>query len=364
MKVQVTQENLNKALQNIASVAVGARGQLPILSNILIKTESNRLSLSATNLEIAITEIIGAKVSGQGTITIPARILREYVVSLPKGKIDLSLDGRKLNITSDQHHSQINGVSSEEFPIIPTIKTKPVWRVDSSTLKKALNQVVFAASSDDARPILTAVYFHQNEGSIYLAATDSYRLSEKKIGTSKQPISLLIPASALNDLQRVLSDETEEVSVYIEGQQVLFKFDNVELISRLIEGDYPNYRKLLPTKFETIAKLNKTAFISATKLASLFAKENAGSITAEISSEKNQMEIKSGESQVGENSTAIPADVKGGGQVALNSRFLSDGLQSLEGENIEFKMNGKLEPCLLHSDKDKDYIHVIMPLKS
>ena len=364
MKVQVIQENLNRALQNVASVAVGARGQLPILSNILIKTDGNQLSLSATNLEIAITELIGAKVSSQGTITIPARILREYIASLSKGKVNLELEGRKLKITNEHHNSQVNGVSSEEFPVIPTIKTEPIWKVSSVILKKALNQVVFSASSDNARPILTGVYFHQSGGDIFLAATDSYRLSEKKIGKTKQPISLLIPASTLNDLQRVLGDEIEEVSIYVEGQQVMFKFDNIELISRLIEGDYPDYRKLLPTKFDTTAKLDKTEFISATKLASLFAKENAGSITIEVSSTKKQVEIKSGASQVGENSTALPAEIKGDGQVALNSRFLNDGLQSLDGNVIEFKMNGKLEPCLLYSDKDKDYMHVIMPLKS
>ena len=364
MRVKVTQENLNKALQNVASVAVSARGQLPILSNVLIQTQDNRLSIAATNLEIAITEIIGAKVASQGTVTVPARILRDYVASLPKGTIELELENHKLKIISDQYNSQINGVAADEFPVIPTIKTKAIWTVDAKILRNTLNQVVFAASSDNARPILTGVYLHQNEGSVYMVATDSYRLSERKLGPSKQEMSLLIPSSALNDLQRVLGEESQEVSIYSEGQQVAFKFDNIELISRLIEGDYPKYRKLLPTKFDVAAKLNRAEFTSATKLASLFAKENAGSIMVGVASDKKQVEIKSSASQVGENSTALAAEVKGDGQVALNARFLYDGLQSFEGEGVELKMNGKLEPCLLYSDTNKDYLHIIMPLKS
>lgn len=364
MRVQVTQENLNKALQNVAGVAAAARGQLPVLSSVLIKTEANRLSISATNLEIAITEIIGAKVIDQGTVTIPARILRDYVASLPKGKIELNLDKHKLNISTNQYHSQINGTTADEFPLTPTIKSKPVWQVDAAAFKKALSQVIFAASSDTARPILTGAYLHQYKDNIYLVATDSYRLSERKVGSSKEPLSLLIPASTLRDLQRVLGDDTQTVSVYADGQQVAFKFDNIELISRLIEGDYPQYRKLLPDKFEVSAKLDRNDFISATKLASLFAKENAGSITVTIDSGKKQTEIKSSASQLGENTTALPAEVKGSNQAALNSRFLHEGLQSFEGQKIEFKMNGKLEPCLLYNEGDKDYLHVIMPLKS
>lgn len=364
MKIQLTQENLNKALGNVARVATGARGSLPILSNLLLKTVGGRLSISATNLEIAITEHVGAKVTTEGTITVPARLFQEYVSSLPGGVCGLELNDHKLRITCGEYTSTINGVVADDYPVIPKIEDDPIWKVSTSVLKKALSQVVFAASSDDARPVLTGVLLHTIDNNVFLAATDSYRLSEKKIGSSKTEISLLIPASALSDLQRILGDDDEDVMVYMEGQQVAFKVGGVELISRLIEGNYPDYRKLLPANFSVNAELERTEFMSATKLAALFAKESAGSILIEVDPVKNTLRVTSSASQLGENSTSLSAKVKGDGQISLNSRFLLDCLQSLDGPIVSFNMNGKLEPCVIKSTEHDDYLHIVMPLKS
>lgn len=364
MNIQVTQENLSRALSNVARVAASSRGSLPILSNILIKTTENRLTISATNLEIAITEVIGAKVLREGSITLPAKLVQEYVSSLPKGTVNLELDDHKLKLSCGDYTSTINGTLADDYPVIPQAKDEPIWKVNSGQLKKALSQVVFAASSDDARPILTGVLLHTIETDVYLAATDSYRLSEKKIGSSKQPMNLLIPGSALNDLQRILSDDEATVYVYGEGEQVAFKVGDIELVSRLIEGTYPDYRKLLPNKFDTTAELERSEYVSATKLASLFARESAGSITVSVKPDTKSLHIQSSASQLGENATSLSATVEGDGVISLNARFLLDGLQSLDGQQVVMTMNGKLDPCVIRSTDQDDYLHIIMPLKS
>ena len=180
MKLQVTQENLNKALGNVARVAISSRNPLPILNNVLLRTVDNRLTVSATNLEIAITEHIGAKVSAEGAITIPARLFQEYVSSLPSGIIDLSVKDHKLQISTAGYKSTINGIAADEFPVVPSIDRKNGWKISGKELKRGLQQVIFAAANDDTRPVLTGVYIHTHDGGLYAVATDSYRLAEKK----------------------------------------------------------------------------------------------------------------------------------------------------------------------------------------
>jgi DNA polymerase-3 subunit beta len=199
MKLQVTQENLNRALGSVARVA-NSRGTLPILSNVLVKTSNNRLSLSATNLDIAITHYIGAKVTAEGSITVPARLMQDFVSSLPGGVIELELDGTKLHVTTDQYQSVVNGIVADDFPVMPAIANGKSWTLSSTVLKKALQQVVFAASSDETRPVLTGILIHTLDQMLYMAATDSYRLAEKQLGTNKEAVQLLIPASAMQDL--------------------------------------------------------------------------------------------------------------------------------------------------------------------
>ncbi|MEM6997320.1 MAG: DNA polymerase III subunit beta [Patescibacteria group bacterium] len=364
MNIQVTQENLSRALSNVSRVATSSRGALPILSNILIKTTDGRLTISATNLEIAITEVIGAKVMREGSITLPAKLIQEYVSSLPKGTVTMELEDHKLKLSCGDYTSTINGTLADDYPVIPQAGDKHIWKINSAVLKKALSQVVFAASSDDARPVLTGVLLHTVGEDVFFAATDSYRLSEKRVGTSKSEISLLIPGSSLNDLQRILSDDEADVFVYGEGDQVAFKVGDIELVSRLIEGTYPDYRKLLPAKFESSAELERSEYVSATKLASLFARESAGAITVSVKPDTKSLNIQSSASQLGENSTSLSASVEGDGVISLNSRFLLDGLQSLEGDTVQMSLNGKLDPCVLRAPEHDDYLHIIMPLKS
>lgn len=363
MRLQVTQENLNKALSSVARIA-NARNALPILGNVLLRTVDNRLSVAATNLDIGITHYIGSKITKEGSITVPARLMQDFINSLPSGVIDLELEDHKLHITAGQYKSTINGVSAEDFPVMPAISEGVSWEISSNLLKKSLQQTVLAASSDEARPVLTGVYMHEHEGDLYVVATDSYRLAEKKLMKSDKKVSLLIPASAMQDLLRILGDSDEKASITHDDQQVLFQVGEIELVSRLIEGTYPPYRKLIPESFEVTATLNKDDFTNITKVSSLFARESAGSITIKVDEADSKVSINSVASQLGENTASAEAEVKGSGEVTLNSRYLLDALHVVTGDKVTFQFNGKLDPSLLTDPNNNDYKHIVMPLRS
>ncbi|HET8709249.1 MAG TPA: DNA polymerase III subunit beta [Candidatus Saccharimonadales bacterium] len=364
MKLQVTQENLTRALGTVARVA-NSRNPLPILSNVLLKTSNNRLSISATNLDIAITQYIGAKISEEGSITVPARLMQDFVGSLPSGVIDLKLEDSKLHIKTDQYNSVVNGIVADDFPVMPEITEGKTWSVPGQALKRGLQQVVFAASNDESRPFLTGVYMHTEDGNLYIAATDSYRLAEKNLGKNKEEnVQLLIPATAMQDLLRILGDTDDVVMVTHDDQQILFHVGEVDLVARLLEGKYPDYRKLIPQQFAVSSTLKKVDFVNITKVSSLFARESAGSVTINVDEDTKEVSIRSIASQLGENTANASAAVTGSGSITLNSRYLLDGLQALGGDEVMFGFNGKLEATLLKDAKADDYVHIIMPLKS
>jgi DNA polymerase-3 subunit beta len=363
MKLQVTQENLTRALNNVARVA-SSKNALPILSNVLIKTVDNRVCIAATNLNIAITHYIGSKVAQEGSITVPARLMQDFVASLPSGVIDIKVEDTKLRIKADQYNSTINGTLADDYPVMPQIKNGTTWSVPASTLKRALQQVVMAASGDDARPILTGIYFHTQNGGLFIAATDSYRLAEKRVAQLKEEVKLLVPASAMQDLLRIIGDNDEEVSVTHDDQQVLFKVGDVELVTRLIDGAYPDYRKLIPASFSTSAKLPKSELVNITKVSSLFARESAGSVTLDLDEDEKRVSIRSIASQLGENTATANAEITGSASITLNSRYILDALGVIGDPDINIAFNGKLEPCIIRGTEDKDYLHLIMPLKS
>ena len=362
MKLQVTQENLNRALNSVSRVA-NSRGTLPILANVLIKTSNNRLSLSATNLDIGITHFIGAKVKDEGSITVPARLMQDFVGSLPEGVIELDLQETKLHVNTDQYKSVVNGIVADDFPSMPAIKSGKSITVESNEFKKALQQVVFAASSDETRPILTGVLIQTVNGKLVMAATDSYRLAEKQISDSTEDVHLLVPASAMQDLLRVLSDHDETIKITHNEQQALFQVGDIELTTRLIDGKYPDYRKLIPTKFTSKAGLKRADLINVTKVSSLFARESAGSVTIELDEETNKLSIRSVASQLGENTATADAKIKGSGSITLNSKYLLDALNALSSDEIIFGFNGKLVPTLVFDPDAKNYKHIVMPLK-
>lgn len=367
MKVSLTQENLHKALASVSRV-VGSRTTLPVLANVLLKTDANRLKLSTTNLEMGINYWIGAKVEAEGSLTVPARLLGEYVASLPSDTIQLGVDKQALKITANHYQSVINGIDPEEFPTIPNIVAEPLLTVASDTFRNALSQVVLVASSDDARPVLNGIYLYTEKDELYIVATDSYRLAERKIKLTNPPkddIKVIVPARTMQELLRMLGDTTSQLEVVVDENQVMFRFESVELISRLIDGQFPNYRQLIPESTPTFFKIDTSEFINIAKVASLFARENAGSVTLTLDTAKSLVRIRSIASQVGENTSEATVETSGeDAEVALNCRYILDALSVVKTPQVTFGVTGKINPCLLRPVGEENYLHVIMPLRS
>ena len=366
MELSVTQENLSRAL-GAASRVASTKTQLPILSNILLRTDGHRLMIAATNLEIASSQLIGAKIINDGAITIPARLITEFVTSLPKSTVTLKVDGNKLHITADGYNSTINGTVADDFPELPTIndKTAVSYAINTTTLKQAIGQTILTASNDTTRPVLTGVYWHSHDGSLYLAATDGYRLSEKRLVGTKSDVAAIIPTSTLQEVLRTLNDDINEVEVLFDETQVRFRLNDAEITSRLIDGNFPDYRQLIPASSESSVTIPRADFAQITKVAGLFARESGGSVTLTADVDKEQLSLHSVASELGENTSEAPAQVTADGQVTLNSRYLIEALGVIDSETVVFRFSGKLSPCVLSSDKkDSDYQHIIMPLKS
>jgi DNA polymerase III subunit beta len=364
MKLTVTQENLNRALNIVGRVA-SSRTPLPILNNILLRVDNNRLLLAATNLEIAITEHIGAKVDKNGAITIPARLMSEFIGNLPKGNVDLDGEGTKLKITSGNYTSTINGMLPDEFPSLPDITAKDSFSLDAVKVKRAITQTVIVASHDDTRPVLTGVFCHSFKGKLYFAATDGYRLAERDLGAVGQDINAIIPASTMQDVVRVMGDDIKEIEVLFDENQVRIRFADTEITSRLIDGAFPDYRQLIPATSDITFDISHDEFVRITKIASLFARESGGSITIKTDSGTSNVSIHSVASQLGENTSSAEAKVSADGQVTLNSRYVLEALNCIDSDIVTFSFSGKLSPCVLGAaDKKADYKHIIMPLKS
>lgn len=365
MELSVTQENLTKALSNVGRVASSKAG-LPILNNILLRTDGNRLLIAATNLEIASTHYIGAKIIAPGAITIPARLMSEFVASLPKGTIDLKVKDTRLTISSGSYTSVINGVLADEFPELPTIdETSSIhYSLNAEDFKQAVSQTIITSSSDSTRPVLTGVFWHSFEGYLYLAATDGYRLSERQLMETTSDAAAIIPTTTLQEVLRTTTDDVTDIDVLLDDTQVRFRVGESEITSRLIDGNYPDYRKLIPDASETNITIETNEFVRITKIAGLFARESGGSVTLTADKEKQTLSIHSIASELGENTSSSQAEVSSDGQVTLNSRYLSEALSVVDGAMVTFRFSGKLAPCVLTAKDNTNYKHIIMPLKS
>lgn len=366
MELTVTQENLSKALA-IASRIASTRTQLPILSNILFRADENQLMVAATNLELATTQYLGAKIAGNGAITIPSRLITEFVSNLPKTNVTLKVDKDKIHITADGYKSIINGVVADDFPELPVIDEKKAvsYSFDPSVLKQAINQTILTTSNDMSRPVLTGVYWHSHEGYLYLASTDGYRLAERKLIKTTSEVSAIVPASTLQEVLRVL-DEGDEMVVLFDELQVRFRIGNTEITSRLIDGNFPDFRQLIRNEAETEITVKRSDFNQITKVAGLFARDSGGSVAITASHDDGKLSLHSVASEMGENTSETAAKVTADGQVTLNSRYLLDALSVVDADEVSFSFSGKLSPCVLRnaSKKDVDYRHVVMPLKN
>ena len=367
MEIKILQEKLAKALNTVSRVAAGSRATLPILSNVLIRVDDNKVTLTTTNLDMAVVSYLPASQSKNGVITVPARLMAEFVGNLPRGEVvEIGAINDKVTIKAGGYTSTINGASAEDFPELPEIdETKAVkFQMGVEEFKEGLSQVMIAASNDTTRPALTGVYFNTFEGSLYLAATDGYRLAERKfIDKVSSEVMAIVPAVSLQEVLRSLSDDVTEIELLFDETQVRFRLGEIEITSKLIDGSFPDYRQLIPKQTEISLELKRDELVRITKLAALFAKEVGGSIVCEANVENKNFSVASVANELGENNSAIEAEPNADGKVTLNSRFLLDALNVLDGNEIEFGFSNKLDPVVLRGKKDKNYIHIIMPLK-
>ena len=367
MQVQVTKENLDFALTSVSRVASAKTG-LPILNNILIRTDGSRLLIAATNLEIASSHYIGAKVIKSGSITVPARLISEFIHNLAKAPIDLQVKNHKLHISSPHSSSTINGVADDDFPELPVVEEKQAvkYAVTTQDFKQAVSQTIVAASNDTTRPVLTGVYWHSFNKQLFVAATDGYRLAERSITKTDSSVDVIIPTSSLQEVMRSLKDDTSEITILLDDTQVSFSFDEITITSRLIDGNFPDYRQLIPSSSDTSFTIKRSELVQVVKIASLFARESGGGITLSVDSDKQILKIHSVASEVGENTSETKVSLDGtSGAVSLNSRYLLDALGVMDDDEIVFEFSGKLSPCIVRgSTKNRHYKHIIMPLKS
>lgn len=367
MKIKITQEKLAKALNIVSRVAGGARATLPILNNVLIRVDDNKVSLTTTNLDMAVVNYLPASESENGVITVPARLIAEFVSNLPRGEVvEIISDGDKVTINSKGYNSTINGTSAEDFPELPEIDEEKAikFQLGTDDFKESLSQVILATSNDMTRPALTGVYFNTFEGGLYLAATDGYRLVERKfIDKVESEVMAIVPTVSLQEVLRSVGDDINEIEILFDETQVRFRLGELEVTSKLIDGSFPDYRQLIPKQTEIQFEVKRDELTRITKLAALFAKEVGGSIVCETSTEANELSVASVVNELGENKSRIETKVNADGKVTLNSRFLLDALNALNGKEVVMGFSNKLDPVVLRSKGDDNYIHIIMPLK-
>ena len=366
MEIEVTQEKLARALGVVSRVAVGAKSTLPILSNVLIKADDGKVSLTTTNLDMAVVDFVPVISAKDGIITVPARLLAEFVQNLPRGeKVKIITDGTKIKTETGRYSSTINGMPADDFPELPEIdKTKTVvYKMSVDEFKAGMSQVIIAASGDTTRPALTGVYFNTFDDNLYIAATDGYRLAERKfINKVKSEVAAIVPTSSLQEVMRSIPEDENEIEILFDDNQVRFRVGELEVMSKLIDGTFPDYRQLIPKNNEVRVELDRDELTRIVKIAALFARESNRAITCETDEKAKTFTVSSISNEVGENKSEIETDVKKSGKVKLDSRFLMDALNVLEEEKVKMEFALSSAPVLISNVKDRNYRHIIMPL--
>lgn len=372
MKISCLQENLNRGLA-IVQRAVATRTTLPITNNVMLTTENGQLKLSATNLEIAITTWVGADIEEEGSITVPARLLTEFVGSLPPEKTDLTiLENRQLELTCARQQGRISGQESDDFPPIPSIGDGNTIEIDPDELRSAIQRVVFAAATDEARPVLTGVHTSIEGDTLTLAAADGFRLAVNNLSLSdpiSEKIEAIVPARSYNELVRLLVDQKEPVKITFnpERSQVLFKLESVEMVSQLIQGQFPNFNQLIPETTDSKATIDTNNFLQAMRTASIFARDGNGIVRLSIEPGEDQstgkVNLTARSEEVGENTGEIDAEIEGtSAQIAFNSRYLTDVLNVIGTGQVVLETTNPSSPGVVRPLGSDTYIHVVMPM--
>ena len=373
MQVTCLRENLSRGLANV-SRAVASRATLPVTQNVLLEGDNGLLKLTATNTEISISTWIGAQIEGEGSITVPHRMLTDFVNSLPgqEVKIDFQNDPVGVIVTCDKFNGTINGIAAEEFPPIPTVDGGSSVTIPADTFRGALGRVVFAAATDDSRPVLTGVKVELADDSFTLAAADGFRLAVEtgKLGTSVETeVGVIVPAKTLAEVERLLGDGSSsvELSIGANGRSAKFRLDTSEVVTALVQGTFPDYEKLIPSNYGTKATVDLSSMVQATRAASIFARDGSGIIRVIVSPGNDAgggaVKVISRAEEVGSNENELDAKVEGEEtKVAFNSKFLMDVLNVMNGDYVDLETTTPSSPGVFRSEKHEGYTHVVMPM--
>jgi DNA polymerase-3 subunit beta len=373
MKLSCLQENLNRGL-GVVGRAVATRTTLPITNNVLLATEKSRLKLAATNLEMAISCWIGAKVEEEGTITVPARLLSDFISSLPSEKVDINLSPqtKTLGMKCARFEARISGIDAKDFPPIPKVTDGITTKVEVEALRQGISQVVFAAATEESRPVLTGVDAKFEGDSVTLAAADGFRLAVYKLSLVEpvgQEAEVIIPARTLAELNRLIAEQEEAVEIMVNPDkgQALFRLKNVELVSQLIQGAFPNYAQLIPQSYNTKAVISIADFLRATKTASIFARDGSGIIRLVVApgGEMNpgKVVVSARSEEIGDDVGEIDAVVEGEeAKIAFNGKYLTDVLSVLHEAQVALETTSPSSPGVIRPVGVDNYIHVVMPM--
>jgi DNA polymerase-3 subunit beta len=361
----------------VVSRIVSKNINLPILNNVLIRATKSGIELAATNLEIGITHQLRGKIEDAGDYTVEAKIFTDYINLLPEEKVEAELKEDELNISCQNYQTKFKGQPATEFPLLPTLSRDKALKLNLEDFKNALAKVIFAAAAGENRAELSGVCMVFNQQSLVIAATDSYRLAEKKIvrkDNAADDIKIIVPARTLQELLRILSayrpdeelEDGTEVKIYLSENQILFAFGATELVSRLIIGQYPDYRQIVPVNAKTKARANKAELIRAVKASALFSKNSINDVTLNFMKDESVLMLSSVSSQVGESVIKLKVQIEGAdNETTVNYRYLLDGLNNIEGDEVVFELNNNTTPCLIKpkTEAESDYFYIIMPIR-
>jgi DNA polymerase-3 subunit beta len=373
MKLSCLQENLNRGL-GVVGRAVATRTTLPITNNVLLATEKSRLKLAATNLEMAISCWIGAKVEEEGAITVPARLLSDFISSLPSEKVDISLSPqtKTLGLKCARFEARISGIDAKDFPPIPKVAEGIATKVEVEAIRQGITQVVFAAATEESRPVLTGVDAKFEGDSVTLAAADGFRLAVYKLPLAEpvgQEAEVIIPARTLAELNRLIAEQEEAVGVTVNADkgQALFRLKNIELVSQLIQGAFPNYAQLIPQSYTTKATISVADFLRATKTASIFARDGSGIIRLVVAPggelTPGKVVVSARSEEIGDDVGEIDAVVEGEeAKIAFNGKYLTDVLSVLHEAQVALETTSPSSPGVIRPVGVDNYIHVVMPM--
>jgi len=373
MRLSCLQENLNRGL-SVVGRAVATRTTLPITNNVLLATDQSRLKLAATNLEMAISCWIGAKVEEEGAITVPARLLTEFINSLPSEKVEINLSPptKTLGLKCARFEARISGVDAKDFPPIPRVDEGITTRVEVDALRQGITHVIFAAATEESRPVLTGVDAQFDGDLLTLAAADGFRLAVYKLPLAvpvSQKTEVIIPSRTLAELNRLMVDEEEavEITVNPKKSQALFRLKNIELVSQLVQGTFPQYTQLIPQSYTTQAIVSVAEFLRATKTASIFARDGSGIVRLVITPggelTPGKITVSARSEEIGDDVGEIDAIVEGEeAKIAFNGKYLSDVLSVLHETQVALETTNPSSPGVVRPVGVDNYVHVIMPM--